>query len=56
MMKILHIQKQDLDATAKKVLEAHKKEHDVTVVNIRENRNYDQIVDLIFSCDKVVSW
>lgn len=55
-MKILHIQKQDLDATAKKVLEAHKKEHEVTIVNIKDNRNYDQIVDLIFANDKVVSW
>lgn len=55
-MKILHIQKQDLDATAKKVLESHKKAHDVTVVDIRQNKNYDQIVDLIFSSDKVISW
>lgn len=55
-MKILHIQKQDLDATAKKVLETHKKGNDVTVVDIRQNKNYDQIVDLIFSSDKVISW
>ncbi len=55
-MKILHIQKQDLDATAKKVLEIHKKGNDVTVVDIRKNKNYDQIVDLIFSSDKVISW
>ena len=55
-MKILHIQKQDLDATAKKILEAHKKGNEVTVVDIRQNKNYDQIVDLIFSSDKVISW
>lgn len=55
-MKILHIQKQDLDETAKKVLEAHKKGNEVTVVDIRKNKNYDQIVDLIFSSDKVISW
>jgi hypothetical protein len=55
-MKILYIQKQDLDATAKKIMEVHKKGNDVTIVNIRENKNYGQIVDLIFSSDKVISW
>jgi hypothetical protein len=55
-MKILHIQKQELDATAKKILEAHKKNNEVTVVDIRKEKNYDKIVDLIFSSDKVISW
>ncbi len=55
-MKILHIQKQDLDATAAKILEVHKKNNDVTIVDIRQNKNYDQIVDMIFSSDKVISW
>ena len=55
-MKILYIQKQDLDATGKKILDVHKKDHDVTVVDLKTNKNYDQIVDLIFSSDKVISW
>ena len=55
-MKILYLQKQDLDATAKKIMEVHKKGNDITVVNIKENKNYDKIVDLIFSSDKVISW
>ncbi len=55
-MKILHIQKSDLDATAKKVLEIHKNGNDVTVVDIRKDKDYGKIVDLIFSTDKVVSW
>lgn len=55
-MKILHIHRQDLDATAAKILEAHKKNNDVAVVDIRQNRNYEEIVDLIFSSDKVISW
>jgi hypothetical protein len=37
-------------------MEVHKKGNDVTIVNIRENKNYNQIVDLIFSSDKVISW
>ncbi len=55
-MKILHLQKKDLDATARQILEAQKKSNDVTVVDIRQNKNYDQIVDLIFSSEKVISW
>jgi hypothetical protein len=55
-MKIVYIQKQDLDATAKKIIEVHKKGNAVTVVNLKENKNYGQIVDLIFSSDKVISW
>ncbi len=55
-MKILYLQKQDLDATAKKIMEVHKKGNNITVVNIKENKNYGQIVDLIFSSDKVISW
>jgi hypothetical protein len=55
-MKILHIVKQDLSATEKKIVETHKKGNDVTVVDLKENKNYGQIVDLIFSSDKVISW
>jgi hypothetical protein len=55
-MKILYLAKQDLDATAKKMVEVHKQGNDVTIVDIRQNKNYDQIVDLIFASDKVISW
>lgn len=55
-MKILHIQKSDLDDTARKVLEIHKQGNTVTIVDIRKEKDYAKIVDLIFSSDKVVSW
>ncbi len=55
-MKILYLQQQELSATAQKIMEAHKKGNNVTVVDIRKDKNYDQIVDLIFSNDKVISW
>jgi hypothetical protein len=55
-MKILYLVKQDLDATGKKLLELHKQSNGVTLVDIRENKNYDQIVDLIFSNERVISW
>ena len=55
-MKILYIQKLDFDDTTKKIMAVHKKDNEVTVIDVRQNKNYDQIVDLIVSSDKVISW
>lgn len=55
-MKILYILKQEPDATLKKIMEAHKKGNDVTVVDLKQNKDYGKIVDLVFSSDKVISW
>lgn len=55
-MKILYLIKQEPDETLKKFIEEHKKTNEVAVVDIRENKNYDQIIDLITSSDKVISW
>ncbi len=55
-MKILYILKQEPDETVKKFMEEHKKTQEVTVADLRENKNYTQIVDLIASCDKVIAW
>lgn len=55
-MKVLYLIKQDLDETAKKIMDEHKKEHEVTIVDVRGNRNYDRIIDLIALSDKVISW
>ena len=55
-MKILYLVKQDPDATLKKIVEVHKKGNNVTVVDLRKDKDYGKIVDLIFSHDKVISW
>jgi hypothetical protein len=55
-MKVLYLIKQESDETLKKFIEEHKKANEVTIVDIRENKNYDQIVDLITSSDRVISW
>lgn len=55
-MKILYLLKHDADGTAKKLMETQKKAHDVTVVDIRTNKDYNQIIDLIAASDKVISW
>lgn len=55
-MRILYLIKQDTDETARKIIDEHKKAHEVTVVDIRGNKDYDSIIDLIASSDKVISW
>jgi hypothetical protein len=55
-MKILYVLRQDPDETAKTFMEEQKKSNEVTVVDIREEKNYDRIIDLIAECDKVISW
>ncbi|MEW5747073.1 MAG: hypothetical protein AB1805_16715 [Nitrospirota bacterium] len=55
-MKILYLVKHDADGTLKKIMDEHKKAHDVTVVDIRTDKDYNQIIDLIAGSDKVISW
>jgi len=55
-MNILCLMRKDLDATISGILDVQKREHAVTVVDIRNDRNYDKIVDLIFSSTRVISW
>jgi hypothetical protein len=56
-MKILYIlREKSADNTVKTIIEENKKTNEVTVININENKNYDQIVDSIASSDKVISW
>ena len=55
-MKILHLVKKDLAPTEASILEAHRKGHDVTVIDLRTETDYGRIVDQIAAADKVISW
>lgn len=55
-MKILYIIKENLDKTAREIIDEHKKTHEVTIVDIRKEKDYNKIIDLIASSDKVISW
>ncbi len=55
-MKILYILKQNPDETLSTIMNEHKASNEVTVVDLRENKNYDQVIDLIAENDKVISW
>ncbi len=54
-MKILYILKEP-DETLNKMMEEHKKSHEVTVLDLKVDKDYDRIVDLIASNDKVIAW
>jgi hypothetical protein len=55
-MKVLYLLRNQPDETGNKIIEEHKKSHEVTIININENKNYNEIVDAIASHDKVISW
>lgn len=55
-MKIVYILKGEPAATGKVILDEHKKTDEVTVIDIIEDHDYDGIVDIIVSSDRVISW
>lgn len=55
-MKILHLVKKDLTPTEKAILEAHRGAGELTVIDLRTDRDYSRIVDQIAASDKIVSW
>jgi hypothetical protein len=55
-VKILYILKQDPDKTLTEFMEAHRKSNEVSVIDIRENKNYSHTIELIEKSDRVISW
>jgi len=56
-MKILNILIDGPDVDAALIIAEHKKEHDVEILDLSQNGIlYDELVDKIEQCDKVISW
>jgi hypothetical protein len=55
-MNILYLLRKNPDDTVNQLIEEQKKTNHVSVININDNNNYDEIVDAIFSNDKIISW
>ncbi len=55
-MKVLYILRRKQDETLKAIMEEQKKSCDVTVVELSENRDYNLLVGLIESNDRVICW
>jgi hypothetical protein len=56
MKKVLYILKQDPDATAQKLIDEHKKTENVTVIDLRTDKDYGRIIDMVAGSDKVITW
>lgn len=56
IMKILHILKTQPAESVKKIIEDHKKDNHVEVINISDAKDYNYIIELIEKADRVISW
>ena len=56
-MKILHMIKSRQTELTKKIIEQQSKKHDVRVIDIKKKDiSFEDVIDEIFSYDKVISW
>ena len=55
-MNILHIIKGEPDITTGTIILEHAKIGHVTVIDLRDNRDYEYIVKMIESHDRVICW
>lgn len=55
-MKVLYLIKQEPDETVSKIMEEQGRSNEMTVINLKTNKDYNQIIDLIEATDKVISW
>ncbi len=56
-MKILHILNDGPAKLSDQVIGVQAKEHEVKVIDLSKKEvSYENIVDDIFSCDRVISW
>ncbi len=56
-MKILHIIKEETDASTRKIIEFTKTGNEVTIVELHQKRvSYDELVAKVFASDKVFCW
>ena len=55
-MKILFILRKEPDNTIKTIMAESTKESEVSIVDLREDQDYDALVDRIETCDRVITW
>lgn len=55
-MNILHIVKEEPDTTTGAIILEHARIDHVTVIDLRENRDYEYIISLLESHDRVMCW
>lgn len=55
-MNLLYLLAREPDATLKEIMGEQGKEHELSLVDIREEGDFDCVVELIEKNDKVISW
>jgi hypothetical protein len=55
-MKILYILKTEPEDSINKIIEEHKKDNHVEVINMSDDKDYNYIIELIEKADRVISW
>ena len=55
-MKLLYILKSEVTPGQHNMLENHKKKAEVSVINLRENKNYKEIIQQVVAHDKLICW
>ncbi len=55
-MRILYLLKEEPDETVTKFMDIHRKTHHVDVIDLRENRNYLRIMELLEKSEKLIFW
>ncbi len=56
-MKILHILNDGPEPVSSSIIEIQARDHELTVIDLsKEEKSYEEVVDAIFSHDRVLSW
>lgn len=55
-MRILHILKTEPEDSVKKIIEEHRRYHNVDVLSLTDYKDYSMIVEFIEKADKVMVW
>ena len=54
-MKLLYLLKKEPTPSLNKIIESHKLSAEVTIIDMRENKDYQMIIDKIFENDKIIT-
>lgn len=55
-MKVLHIIKGAPEGAVKTIIDNQAGNHDVTVIDLNQDKDYDKLLDLILENDRVITW
>jgi hypothetical protein len=55
-VKVLYLLGRDPDATLKEMMGEQEGQHELSVVDVREEGDFDRVVELIEKNDRVISW